>query len=153
MRPQVQLAATSDRALLQQMLDDYLAELCAYAAVTRPYPYFEAYWQNPIGRWPYLILHAKTTAGFALVAGKASGACDTDFVMAEFYILPSHRSLGVGRGATRHLLAVHRGSWSLHVMQHNAGARAYWPKAIAQAGAREVTEQMHDDTAEYRFVT
>jgi len=153
MPSQVQLAATSDRPALRRMLDAYLDELSAYAPISRPYPYFDAYWQAPAGRWPYLILHDGKTAGFALVAGKASGACDTDFVMAEFYILPSHRALGLGADATQHLFGAHRGSWSLHVMLHNVGARAYWPKAIAQAGAREVTEQVQDDTVEYRFLT
>lgn len=153
MATKVQIAATSDRAHLGDMLDAYLEELSAYAPVRQPYPYFDAYWQQQDGRWPYLIYRDDDVAGFALVAGKAALASDTDFVMAEFYVLPAHRGGGIGADATRQIFAAHSGSWSLHVMQRNIGARAYWPKAIVAAGARDVTDTMLDDTVEYTFAT
>jgi predicted acetyltransferase len=132
------------------MLSNYLAELSAYAEMRDEYPYFDDYWREPGVRWPYLIQDGERTIGFAFVRAIPDEGCDAS--MAEFYVLPSARGGGRGTTAVAALLAAHPGVWRLNILPRNAPAQAFWPKALAAAGAQAIerSEEEGDDTV-YRF--
>ncbi|BEM13977.1 hypothetical protein SM14VA7_18030 [Serratia marcescens] len=79
-------ASLSQRPLLAAMLSDCLRELGADG----DYPYLPLYWRE-VGRYPYLMLSDRQTAGFALVRRLDSATVE----MAEFYIKPKWRRNGL----------------------------------------------------------
>jgi predicted acetyltransferase len=99
----VALASLEQESLLRGLLAAYLAELGVQSA----YPYLPLYWQEP-DRFPYVIGAGSEIVGFALV--REVGPVP-QFEMAEFYVIPSRRRIGIGRAAASELLALHRGSW------------------------------------------
>ncbi len=50
--------------------------------------------------------------------------------MAEFFVLKAHRGQGVGTAALVEILRRHAGPWQVGVINRNAGASAFWAKAI-----------------------
>ncbi|OKB68266.1 GNAT family N-acetyltransferase [Serratia marcescens] len=118
-------ASRAQRPLLAAMLSDCLRELGADQA----YPYLPLYWREA-GRYPYLILNDRQTAGFALVRRLDSASVE----MAEFYIKPEWRRTGMGQQAARALFAQHPGGWSLSVSQDNSHGLAFW-RSVIPAGA------------------
>lgn len=117
----LEAASCAQQPLLAAMLLDYLRELGADAA----YPYLPRYWRE-VGRYPYLILSDRQTAGFALVRRLDSASVE----MAEFYIRPAWRRAGIGQQAARALFAHHPGDWMLSVRQDNPCGLAFWRAAI-----------------------
>lgn len=96
------------------------------------------HWLSP-GRWGYIITAAGHPAGFALVNAVSPTGRMIDFNMSEFFIARKYRRQNFGTRAVHDIFARHRGRWEVGVIQPNLGARAFWPKAIAQAaGATDV---------------
>lgn len=89
-------------------------------------------WMSP-GRWGYIIGAAGRPAGFALVNTVSPTGRDIDFNMSEFFIARKYRRRNFGTRAVHDVFARHRGRWEVGVIQPNVVARAFWPKAIAQA--------------------
>lgn len=114
---------------LARLLPDYLRGLGAET----DYPYLPLYWTEA-GRFPYLILEADQTAGFALVRRLPDSGV---FEMAEFCILPAFQRRGLGARAARALFSAHPGAWRISVMVDNASALRFWravaPEASMQA--------------------
>jgi len=90
------------------------------------------HWMSP-GRWGYIIGAAGRPAGFALVNAVSPTGRVIDFNMSEFFIARKYRRQHFGTRAVHDIFARHRGRWEIGVIQPNVGARAFWPKAIAQA--------------------
>lgn len=148
----VRPARADERSRLRTLLDEYLAELSRYGDVDLSYPWFDAYWQTGEARWPYVIEGAGSIVGFALVNTHAPGGLVADCAMAEFYIVPSARRLGVGHEAAAATFTQHPGTWALSVMGGNAAAQGFWPAAIAAAGASDIERVTTSDGVAYRFV-
>jgi len=121
----LEAASCAQQPLLAAMLLDCLRELGADEA----YPYLPLYWREA-GRYPYLILSDRQTAGFALVRRLDSASVE----MAEFYIRPAWRRTGIGQQAARALFVQHPGGWSLSVGQDNPRGLAFW-RAVIPTGA------------------
>ena len=119
---QIQLAPTQARTSIEAMLTTYLAELGADPA----YPFLDLYWSEPLERFPYLITHQSKPVGFALV--RWSGR----FEMAEFFVHPRARRLGVGGSAVRLLLSQHSGPWFVSVFPGSAQALSFWKAALSR---------------------
>lgn len=148
--------ARSEKAELRRLLDPYLV---AHADVVDPqgrhgdptdYPHFDAYWTDA-DRRPFWVLVNGETAGFALVNGHSPSGLGCDASVAEFCILPRWRRAGTGLTAARAVFATTPGLWELQVYEATAPALAFWPRAIAAAGAREVSEISLADRRVHRF--
>jgi predicted acetyltransferase len=50
--------------------------------------------------------------------------------MAEFFIVRQYRRSGVGHQAARSIFTANPGRWELAIAAPNAGARAFWPRAV-----------------------
>ncbi|WP_148874048.1 GNAT family N-acetyltransferase [Serratia marcescens] len=136
-------ATRAQRPLLAAMLSACLRELGADG----DYPFLPLYWRE-IGRYPYLILSDRQTAGFALVRRLDSATVE----MAEFYIKPEWRRIGLGQRAARALFAQHPGGWSLAVSQDNPRGLAFWRSAIP-AGATTEPLSAPDAMMRLRFTS
>lgn len=122
------------------MLDRYLRELAGYreepvgAVDSAGYPYLEAYWSEP-GRHPFLILSGGRVAGFALIRDPDSTGSATHQV-AEFFIEPESRRLGIGRRAAAMIWQRFPGTWELQVHARNAAALRFWSSSAEAATGR-----------------
>ena len=134
-------ATHAQRPLLAVMLSDCLRELGADG----DYPYLPLYWRE-VGRYPYLILSDRQTAGFALVRRLDSATVE----MAEFYVKPEWRRTGLGQRAAHALFAQHPGGWSLSVSPDNPRGLAFW-RAVRPAGATTEPLSAPDAIMQLRF--
>jgi predicted acetyltransferase len=83
-------ALPGERTLLERMLAEYLFE---FDGRTEPYPYLDLYWEQ-VGRRPFLIEADGEPVGLCLIRDRGHG-----WSVAEFWVQPSLRRLGVGRTA------------------------------------------------------
>ena len=155
--PAVTLAPVplAEKAALWAMMADYLIE---HAALADPegrydpleYEYFDAYWVEP-DRRPCWIEADGARAGFVLMNTWSPSGLGTQHSIAEFCVLKAQRRHGVGRAAATAALRSRRGQWELQVYRANLGGMAFWPRAIATAGAvsHEVIER--EDRLIHRF--
>lgn len=130
------------------MLDTYLQELTAYGGDGNLYPWFDAYFREPECRWIHLAVGRSGTAGFAFVRYDAETG---EIEMAEFFVMPRNRGRGVGTRLARSVLTRWPGHWRLQILAGNAPARAFWPVAIAAAGATDILCDPSGVMLRYRF--
>lgn len=88
---------------------------------------------------PWVFEVGGEVAGFGVVGRQPFEfmSRDRDFKVCEFFILAGWRRRGVGMGAARGLLELHRGGWELTVLPGNLGALAFW-KRVLGTGAEEI---------------
>jgi predicted acetyltransferase len=99
------------------------------------------HWLSP-GRWGYMISAAGHPAGFALVNSVSPTGRTIDFNMSEFFIARKYRRQNFGTRTVHDIFSRHLGRWEIGVIQPNVGARAFWPKAIAQAAGAAGVEML-----------
>jgi predicted acetyltransferase len=104
------------------MLESNLRELGA----STNYPYLESYWSDP-ARYPFVIMSAGRVAGFALVRRLNAG---NELEMAELYIAPEFRRIGIGRTAAKALLAEFSGKWRISVLNSNTVGARFWAQVM-----------------------
>lgn len=137
----VRAARIDDKSIIGDLQQPYLHEFNQYGPMTLDktgryvYRYLDAYWTEP-DRYPYLILHGRKVAGFALVREVRA-----TYLMAEFFILWPYRRKGLGMRAACELLARHRGKWHISYDNANTGARAFWKRVAETATGAPVKER------------
>ena len=93
----------------------------------------QAYWEEQ-GRVPLVIHRDGKPVGFALLnqhSHRDGGHVERN--MAEFFVARKFRRRGVASEALRQILKSYPGQWEVAVVARNAGALAFWPRAIAAA--------------------
>ena len=122
-----------DRDILARMLDAYLLELVTYRErVISPtdsqgYTYFDAYFSE-VGRYPFLIRCENAFVGLALIRSPLSTG--RGWEIAEFYIAPEHRRVGVGHAAVASIFLRFPGNWELQVHRRNHEAVRFWLSCV-----------------------
>ncbi len=130
-------ASGSDVRLIESLLDDYLRELSSHrdlpvgATDSASYPYLDAYRSEP-GRHAFIIQCRGRAVGFALIRDPASTGSAVH-QLAEFYIKPESRRLGVGRRAVLAIWKRFPGQWELQVHARNSAAVQFWASCVAAA--------------------
>lgn len=129
---EVRIAEVDEKFILWRLLQLYAYEFSEFThqiineGGEYPYQSFDDYWSDP-DRFPYIITTESGLAGFAFVL--AGSPHD----MAEFFVLSTLRRAGVGADAARQLFERHPGAWQVRQMAANAGATAFWRRAIPVA--------------------
>lgn len=122
-------AAPDDREELGALLADYLFE---FDGRTEPYPYLDAYWQEP-ERLPFLIEADGEVVGLCLVRVRDDG-----WDIAEFTVVPERRRGGAGLAAVDALAELARTARARHLVAKvhpdNRRALPFW----LAAGFREI---------------
>lgn len=77
-------------------------------------------------------------AGFALLDNKTRSGKPADFVMAQFFVLRAWRGKDVAGRAVEQILNSHPGQWEIAIMERNAPALRFWPRAVARANISEL---------------
>jgi predicted acetyltransferase len=136
-RVELVAARPADAARLERLLQLYLHDFSEILGEPPDddgrfaYPHLAAYWEDP-GRVPLLILSDGRLAGFVLLASGSRLTEDeavTD--VAEFFVVRGLRRRGVGLVAARLAFACRAGPFEVRVMERNAGAAAFWRRAVA----------------------
>jgi predicted acetyltransferase len=121
----VERAPIERAEVLGSLLQEYLAELGA----NTDYPYLPLYWSE-VGREPYLFFVEGRVAGFALVRAVEGGVRE----IAEFWVAPGHRRLGIGRAAAHELFQANPGEWFVSSYPGSAAAEMFWRNVIPAEG-------------------
>lgn len=81
---------------------------------------------------PLMILKDDRPAGFALVSRPLRNQRDQiDYCMAEFFVTPAARRLGVGRDAARLIFNRFAGTWEVTEFLYNKPAVAFWRAIVS----------------------
>ena len=134
MQTELVVAVSSDTDLINSLLDEYLLELGSYRDVPSgatnsvSYPYLDAYWSEP-GRRAFIIQYGGHSVGFALIRDPTSTKSAV-YQLAEFYIKPESRRLGIGRRAVHAIWKRFSGQWELQVHTRNSTAVQFWESCI-----------------------
>jgi len=150
-------AGQSDAFLIEPMLDDCLLELNRHREVpvgatdSTGYPYLDAYWSEP-SRHAFIIRSGGRAVGFAFIRGPASTG-SARYQLAEFYIKPERRRLGIGRQAAAAIWQRFPGQWELQVHARNTAAVKFRSAcAEAETGeAPQVQEVQGEDGRRIQF--
>lgn len=131
------IATDADRERLENLLELYIhdfSEILGHGPRENGrfgYDGLDAYWNEP-GRFPFLIRADGQLAGFALVSRGSQVSGDaTVFDVVEFFVVRGLRRRGVGAAAATRLFSSLAGTWEVRVMEQNAGAQAFWKRAVS----------------------
>ncbi len=155
MQTELVVAGSSDADLINSLLDEYLLELGSYrdvlsgATTSASYPYLDAYWSEP-GRHVFIIQCDSNVVGFALIRDPTSTKSAV-YQLAEFYIKPESRHLGIGRRAVCAILKRFPGQWDLQVHTRNFAAVQFWESCI-EAIASELFQRREIQTRDGRRI-
>ena len=138
MNIEIKQAGPQDKEALRNLLQKYLYEFSAFNGQDvdekglYDYPYLHLYGTQE-GRWAYLLLVQGQLAGFAMVNTHREAEEDTDYAMAEFFVLTKYRRLGAGRAMARQLFTRFPGRWQVKVHPKNTPALLFWQGVIEEA--------------------
>ncbi len=157
MQIELVVAGSSDADLIDSLLDEYLLELSNHrdvpsgATTSASCPYLDAYWSEP-GRHAFIIQHGGHTVGFALIRDPISTGSAVH-QLAEFYIKPERRRLGIGRRAVCALWKRFPGQWELQIHTRNVAAVQFWESCIkaVTSGPPQVREVQGRDGRRVQF--
>lgn len=129
-----------DRNWIQRNYPAYLEDLTDLSMNTGMFPAYRERESELLARWfaddsshPLIILKDERPAGFALVSRPLRSQRDSiDYCMAEFYVMPSVRRLGVGRDAARLIFNRFAGMWEVTEFLYNKPAVAFWRAIVAE---------------------
>ena len=92
---------------------------------------------------PLMILKDDRPAGFALVSRPLRNQRDQiDYCMAEFFVTPATRRLGVGRDAARLIFNRFAGTWEVTEFLYNKPAVAFWRAIVSDYTAGRFRETL-----------
>jgi predicted acetyltransferase len=147
---EVRAAAEAERPLLEGMLQFYQYDFSEMEPADsasfeleangffKAYQYVGTYWREP-GRVPLIIRKGGLPVGFALLNDHSHTSMPVDRNMAEFFVMRKHRRGGVASAAVAAILTAYPGHWEIAIVERNAGAKAFWPSAIAATrGVRDL---------------
>jgi predicted acetyltransferase len=131
------------RRWIESVFPDYLEDLSDIGEKTSMFPVKGDYGDREpdmLARWfrddrayPLLILKDNQPAGFAVVNRPLpTTRAPLDFHMAEFFVSPHQRRLGVGRDAVTLIFKRFAGKWEVTESHTNKGAVAFWRNVVQQ---------------------
>lgn len=141
MQVELKTVASDEKEILRNLLEKYDYEFSQWdkrdvnSLGLYGYPYLDYYWTED-NRWAYFIVVDDKLAGFAMVIDLPEvDDRETDFQMAEFFVMHKYRCLGVGKIAFTKILSIHKGRWQLKRHPLNIAAVHFWDKAIDEITA------------------
>ena len=148
----VKLAGISEKEIVGKLLQSYLTELSHFPDENpdykdengiSQYTYFDAYWEEN-SRFPYLLFSDGKLAGFALV--RIDGGCCE---MAEFYVLPEYRRLGLGTSCATDIFRKHHGKWRMSFNKQNQTSQQLWRKLARKLATGDIKKGQIDSSHDY----
>ena len=143
----------ADRHWIQLNYPDYLEDLSLQSMNTGMFPVRGEFGEREaelMARWfaddsshPLLLLKDDRPVGFALVSRPLRNQRESiDYRMAEFFIAPSQRRLGVGHDAALLIFARFAGTWEITEFLYNKPAIAFWRSIVSELTAGRFRESV-----------
>ncbi|MCL2564598.1 MAG: GNAT family N-acetyltransferase [Defluviitaleaceae bacterium] len=135
MNIELRLVPLDEREILLNLLEKYEYEFSQYnnRDVNKlglyAYPYLDYYWIEK-NRWAYFIEVDGKLAGFVMVHTHPYKDTETDFNLAEFFVMYAYRRSGIGKEAFFKTLDIHKGQWQLAYIPKNEPSAHFWHKAV-----------------------
>lgn len=125
-----------DREILANLLEKYDYEFSQYdnRDVNKlglyGYKYLDYYWLED-KRWAYFIEADEKLAGFVMINDFPEAEDkETDYSIAEFFVMYKYRRSGVGKQAFFMAADLHRGKWQLKRHPKNLPSLYFWDKVV-----------------------
>ena len=120
----------TEKGLFEKMYRDYVAELGEYSHRIKSNPITVTEINHILNNEAlmkfFITNSAKEIVGFCLVGFGENTHAETDYYIAEFYILPEYRRSGFATAAVKKLLSMFPGKYCYHVLKENIIARYFW---------------------------
>ena len=137
------LPSPTDRSWITKSYAEYLDDLSQLSMNTGIFPAAGEFGERQpelMARWfaddsshPFIILKNDKPVGFALVSRPPRNQRATvDFRMAEFFVKPTERRLGVGRDAAKLIFARFNGTWEVSEFLYNKPAVSFWRSVVSE---------------------
>lgn len=149
--PKLIAAKISEKPVFRRLLDAYISEFEQYIGPQSDYPYFDVYWSEPNKRWPYFIQDQGRVVGFVMVNIWPASGKETDFSMAEFYIIPTARRCNIGQRAALATFRNHRGLWEVSVVNANQPALKFWTHVLKADALKNMESSRDTEHTIFRF--
>jgi predicted acetyltransferase len=94
------------------------------------YNYLDNYWTED-NRWAFFIKVDEKLGGFVMI-NSYQEAEETDYSMAEFFVMYKYRRNGVGKYAAIKTFDMFHGKWQLKRHPKNTASVYFWNKVIAE---------------------
>lgn len=126
-----------EKGTLQNLLEKYLYEFSQWEKMDVDqnglygYEYLDFYWTEE-NRHPFFILADGKLAGFVLVNDEPEVEADTDYTMAEFFVMFKYRKMGVGRTAAFQTFERFPGKWQLKYNPQNKVSSMFWNRVVGE---------------------
>jgi len=156
-------ASQQDRDWIEQAYGEYLADLAAdqtgvFPSLTVTGQSIEELvqgWFRDERSIPFVILRDSQLAGFALVQREAAAGDDhkRHYRLSEFFVGPSFRRGGVGRGAAMLLFSRFAGEWTIAEQARNPGAIRFWRRVVAEYTNGDFRERRTHGEVAHQFST
>jgi predicted acetyltransferase len=153
---EIRLATEAERPLIEAMFQYYVYDFSEMGTPDDDdfdlepdgtfgrYDYMDTYWRDA-DRIPLIIRCGRKLAGFALINAHSHSGQPLDRNFGEFFVMRKHRRGGVASAAVREIVTRYPGRWEAAIMQRNAAAQAFWPRAVAATpGVRDITTVQGD---------
>ena len=137
------LPSPTDRSWITKSYAEYLDDLSQLSMNTGIFPAAGEFGERQpelMARWfaddsshPFIILKNDRPVGFALVSRPPRNQRATvDFRLAEFFVKPAERRLGVGRDAAKLIFARFSGTWEVSEFLYNRPAVSFWRSVVTE---------------------
>lgn len=144
------IANADERLLFKTMYLEYMNELGLYSERIRKNPVTEKEIHeintNPLLERYFITNENGAPIGFCLLGFGENTAPGTDWYVAEFYVLPSHRMRKYGENAVAELLQTHIGKYCIFVLKENIPAQMFWNKTLQTFNCTDITSN-YDSTS------
>ena len=95
------------------------------------YDYLDCYWTEE-KRWAFFIVVDGNLAGFVMVNNYLEVNEETDYSLAEFFVMYKYRRSGVGRFAAMKVFDMFHGKWQLKRHPKNIASVHFWNEVISE---------------------
>ena len=95
------------------------------------YDYLDCYWTEE-KRWAFFIVVDGNLAGFVMVNNYPEVNEETDYSLAEFFVMYKYRRSGVGRFAAMKVFDMFHGKWQLKRHPKNIASVHFWNEVISE---------------------
>jgi predicted acetyltransferase len=75
---------------------------------------------------------------------------DVDVILAELFLIRSHRGRGVAEAGLRKLFVLYPGRWFLESLEGNARAIRFWRRILPLIGVRDIEERREGGVVNWR---
>ena len=142
-------ALIHDKSIIQRMMELYQYDFSEFANTDLDehgyfsYSYLDYYWVES-NRYPFLVRVDDKLAGFALV-NQSTCLLNSQYALAEFFILRKYRKHGIGRQVAFHILDLFHGRWEIYQAHTNLIAKQFWQNVIEVYTAGNYIETVMED--------